>query len=207
MKRLLFPLAVAFVMACTPAAKDSGAEGSMKTESAMADETMVDKEAQTKEARMVIKEFAGNLGKHMKQGLQEGGFENAIGVCNEKAPEVAAMMSEKSEWSVGRTSLKYRNPENAPDQWDEMVLKKFEEQKAAGTPISEMDYLEVVEQDGQKQVRYMKAIGLKPGCLNCHAAEIDPKVEAKLNKLYPNDKARGYEVGDIRGAFTMTKTL
>ena len=30
---------------------------------------------------------------------------------------------------------------------------------------------------------------------------------AKLAKLYPKDKARGFKVGDLRGAFTMTKDL
>lgn len=200
MKRLLFPLALVALIGCSPAAQDSNQPAPTQAAS-------VDQEAQIQEARMVIQEFAGKLGEHMQQGLKDGGFENAIGVCNEKAPEVAAAVSSNSAWQVGRTSLKYRNPDNAPDQWESMVLNKFEELNKAGQPIGQMDYLEVVEQDGQKQVRYMKAIGLKPGCLNCHAAEIDPKVEARLNELYPDDKARGYEVGDVRGAFTMTKTL
>jgi hypothetical protein len=32
-------------------------------------------------------------------------------------------------------------------------------------------------------------------------------VKAKLAELYPKDRATGFKEGDIRGAFTLTKTL
>ena len=51
-----------------------------------------------------------------------------------------------------------------------------------------------------------EAIGTEQVCLNCHAAEIKPDVE-KLLQLYPQDTARGFAVGDIRGAFTLSKPL
>jgi hypothetical protein len=50
----------------------------------------------------------------------------------------------------------------------------------------------------------MKAIPTKIVCLKCHGSEIDPKIVAKLDELYPEDKAVGYKQGDIRGAFYVT---
>jgi len=44
-------------------------------------------------------------------------------------------------------------------------------------------------------------------CLKCHGEDIDPKVAAKLDALYPQDNARGYKVGQVRGAFTLKKKL
>jgi len=74
-----------------------------------------------------------------------------------------------------------------------------------------MAFAEVVEEGGKKEFRFMKAIGMPPleqmPCLKCHGENIDPKVAAKLDELYPNDKARGYKVGDIRGAFTIRQPM
>jgi hypothetical protein len=58
------------------------------------------------------------------------------------------------------------------------------------------------------KARYMKAIptAAKP-CLACHGAKISPEVAAKLDDIYPEDKARGYGAGDIRGAFTIRQPM
>ena len=55
--------------------------------------------------------------------------------------------------------------------------------------------------------RFMKAQAVEAVCLNCHAAEIEPEVEAALKQKYPNDKARGYSLGQIRGAFSLSREL
>lgn len=50
----------------------------------------------------------------------------------------------------------------------------------------------------------MKAIPTAALCVKCHGETIDPEVEAKLKALYPNDQARGFKEGDLRGAFTLS---
>jgi hypothetical protein len=70
-----------------------------------------------------------------------------------------------------------------------------------------MEYTEVVTEAGNKYFRYMKAIPTAAPCLTCHASKIDKKLEARINSLYPEDKARGFNVGDIRGAFTIKQPL
>ena len=54
----------------------------------------------------------------------------------------------------------------------------------------------------------MKAIGTaeKP-CLTCHGSNIKPELAAKINSLYPEDKATGYKAGELRGAFTIMQPL
>ena len=66
-----------------------------------------------------------------------------------------------------------------------------------------MAFSEVV--DGR--FRFMKAQGVEKVCMNCHAAEIKPEVEAALKEKYPHDKARGYTIGQIRGGFSLAKDL
>ncbi|MEZ5577980.1 MAG: DUF3365 domain-containing protein [Candidatus Competibacteraceae bacterium] len=109
---------------------------------------------------------------------------------------------------VGRTSLKARNPGNAPDNWELAVLKQFEAREAQGEPADKLEFFAVIEDDqGQKTFRYMKAIPTGALCLACHGDKLDPEVDAKLKALYPNDTARGFKEGDLRGAFTIAKPL
>ncbi|MFC1603376.1 DUF3365 domain-containing protein, partial [Pseudomonadota bacterium] len=105
-------------------------------------------------------------------------------------------------------SLKPRNTANTPDPWETSVLKQFDARKAAGEDPKKMEHYEVVTQNGKQLFRYMKAIPTaeKP-CLVCHGSNIKPPIAAALDKLYPQDKARGYKAGDIRGAFTITQPM
>ena len=169
--------------------------------------TAADMDALKGEAVGVVKSFGGPLKQALGGAMKDGGPVNAIGVCNEKAPAIAASAAKASGWEVGRTSLKLRNPNNEPDAWEMKVLKQFEERKAAGENPDAIAFGEVVEMDGKKQFRFMKAIGTADVCLNCHGATVKPEVAAKLDGLYPDDKARGYSKGDIRGAFTLKKNL
>ncbi len=53
----------------------------------------------------------------------------------------------------------------------------------------------------------MKAIPTAPLCLTCHGANVDPSLREKIEAVYPNDAAVGYNEGDIRGAFTITQPM
>jgi len=159
------------------------------------------------EAVGVVKSFGGPLKMALQAGMKNGGPVNAIGVCNEQAPEIASAAAAKSGWSVGRTSLKLRNPNNEPDAWELKVLNQFEARKTAGEKPDAIAFGEVVDMGGKKQFRFMKAIGTADLCLHCHGSDIKPDVAAKLDGLYPSDQARGFSKGDIRGAFTLTKDL
>jgi len=66
-----------------------------------------------------------------------------------------------------------------------------------------MSHAEVV--DGK--LRFMKAQGVEQVCLNCHAAKLKPEVEAALKENYPLDQARGYNLGQIRGAFSLSTDI
>ncbi len=173
-----------------------------------ADEASDPMAARNAEIKATIQEFAGNLKGQLQAALKAGGPVEAIRVCNQVAPQLAAEMSERKGWSIGRTSLKERNAANAPDAWERAVLEKFEERKAAGEDVQAIAYAEVVEgENGAKEYRFMKAIPTGEVCLKCHGAELDPQVTATLDALYPNDQARGFHLGDIRGAFTIRQPM
>jgi len=131
----------------------------------------------------------------------------AISVCNEQAPKLAQKVSTEKGMEVGRTSLKTRNPLNAPDPWELSVLEQFEHRKAEGEALKTIEYSEIVQHNGNRVFRYMKAIPTDDVCLSCHGKQISEDLSAQLEKLYPGDQATGFSKGDIRGAFSVIKVL
>jgi hypothetical protein len=160
------------------------------------------------EAKALIKTFAGTLKGELETAMKSGGPVQAIAVCKERAPAIAADISAKSGWKVARTSLKTRNQaQNAPDAWERAVLARFDQRQAAGEPADTLAFAEVVESGGTRQFRFMKAIPTGEVCLACHGTEIAAPVAAALDQAYPGDQARGYKLGEVRGAFSLAKPL
>ena len=161
----------------------------------------------TAEGKGVIKSFFGDLKGELVKGMKDGGPVHTINVCNKVAPNLSDAHSQMSGWQVARTSLKPRNQKNAPDAWETEVLNKFEERKAAGEDPMKLVQAEIIEDNGRKVFRMMKAIPTAEVCTKCHGVELAAPVVEKLDELYPEDQARGYNVGDLRGAFTLKKSL
>lgn len=156
------------------------------------------------QARSMVKAFSGSLKQALQGAIKEGGLTNGISVCNTVAPEIAADNS-KEELTISRTSLKVRNPDNAPTDWQEMQLHAMDKQPVKnGKPV---EVWQVSEASGQPAFQYMSAIPTQKLCLGCHGKSIDPAVKAKLAELYPEDKATGFSEGDLRGAFVVTRQI
>ncbi len=164
--------------------------------------------SELQEGREIAASFATALKSTLKPALKQQGPVAAINVCSEAAPRLAKQYALTTNWQVARTSLKNRNPANAPDDWEEKALKLFELKKSKGTDVTKLEHWEIVNNNGRKTLRYMKAIptAAKP-CLACHGTNIKPSIKAQLAENYPLDKATGYQAGDIRGAFSLSKQL
>ncbi|MFW1676715.1 Tll0287-like domain-containing protein [Pontibacter sp. JAM-7] len=174
----------------------------------MAEPQPVDMPTLQSEAKVLIQSLAANLSAELQQAISTGGLAAGLHVCNLKAQPLTHAVTEGSEWRVGRTSLKLRNPDNAPDSWELKVLQDFQIQAAAGADLMTLAYAEVlVEDDGRRVYRMMKAIPIGEKCLACHGSEVKQEVQNTLETLYPQDQARGFAVGDLRGAFSVRKTL
>jgi hypothetical protein len=159
------------------------------------------------EAAGLLGEYATTLLSALKGAIGSVGPVEAIPVCHDLAPKVGAEISARSGWRVARTSLKLRNDASAPDSYEEAVLREFAARAAAGESAETLVKAEIVETDGEKVFHLVKAIPTADLCLTCHGTEVKPEVRARLLELYPNDQATGFRVGDLRGAFTLSKRL
>jgi hypothetical protein len=162
-----------------------------------------DTEKMTKDSREAIKMLGGELKATLQASMKANGPIESISVCNIEAMKISQRISEEKGLNVGRTSLKHRNIANKPDAWEKSVLEQFEKRKAAGESPKDMDYSEVVDYEDGKAFRYMKAIPTGDVCLSCHGTTIAEPLVKKITSIYPDDKATGFNKGDIRGAFTV----
>jgi len=179
--------------------------GSPVNAQAVQDQAAQEKTAELqRQAADIVKTFAGRLKPRLVHALKQGGPVEAITVCSTVAPQIARQLSEETGWQVKRVSLKPRNRKTAvPDDWERATLASFDSRRAAGEPPSRLHAWAVVN----GRFRYMQAQGVQPICLTCHGTHLDPVVKQALKQHYPGDQATGYSLGQLRGAFSLTRLL
>jgi methyl-accepting chemotaxis protein len=125
------------------------------------------------------------------------GFVPAV-VGSQVANDFSLMTGHK----LKQTSLKIRNPSNAPDEWERKVLKFMDTSEYSNGK----SFGETIITNGKKVYRYMKPIYVEAACLQCHGNEerVKPAIRLFLKKKYPFDEAFGYKEGDLRGGISIT---
>jgi hypothetical protein len=151
--------------------------------------------------------YADQLKSALVASLQANGPLGALDVCHSAAPAIAADLSRTSGWTVARTSSKPRNASSAPDRYEQWIMRSFETRIGAGEKAADLVSADIVDQNGGKAFRFIKAIPTDRMCLTCHGAHIDPELKRKISQLYPKDRATGFKAGDMRGVFTLSKRL
>jgi len=164
-----------------------------------------DQQKAVAEVKEIVKSFGGALKSELVAAMQKGGPENALNVCNVEAMPITAQAATEHNALVSRVSLKNRNPDNVPNDWQRTVLEDFDARAADGEDVAPMASVSVVDVDGKKQMRFMKAIPTEGACLACHGQQLSAEVQSRLDSLYPEDKATGYSLGQVRGAIVVVK--
>lgn len=154
-------------------------------------EETIDREAWIERGEATLKPFKEKLMGALMEGLKDGP-EGAIDVCRVLAPEIAEEVGSPGV-RVGRTSHRLRNERNAPREWVRPLLEVY----VASPDKSEPEVVRIDE----GRVGYVEPIHVKTMCLGCHGSDLSPSIAARIDENYPNDRARGFEVGDFRGLF------
>ena len=161
------------------------------------------------QSRAVSQSMLKELGQKLQSAMAEGGAVNAIGVCNTQAPEIAGRVSSQNQVKLSRVGTRARNPVmGVPNDWQAKALAQFDAALARGEKPADIEFSETVETANGKEFHFAKPIVLQPMCVSCHGnpEQISPEVKAKLNELYPNDKAVGYQPGQLRGAVVLSRS-
>lgn len=158
------------------------------------------------EIKAVAGGYVGQLKATLQQQMKEGGPAAALGACSDQSARIGSDTARTSGWSIRRVTDKTRNPLDMPDAYESRILQEFGKRLGAGE--KEVARYEVIEEDGVRYARFMKAIMVEGVCLTCHGSnEVAPDVAARIGTLYPHDRAMGYKLGDLRGALSIKVRL
>ena len=129
----------------------------------------------------------------LRAAMEQGGPAAAVTVCHDEAVVIADRVAREEHIALGRTSHRLRNVANAAAPWMEPLLAEFLEKPGDRT------YRAVRLPDGS--IGYVEPIYVRPVCLSCHGKNIAPPVAELLKTSYPQDHAKDFEAGDLRGLY------
>ncbi len=157
--------------------------------------------AYTRVGDQITKQSFASLSGRLKAAMKEGGPIYAIQFCNEQALPLTDSLSKAFQVKIKRTSLRLRNEQNTPDSLELYMLGLYEQIEKMQKPLVSKAMI-----THDQRLRYFAPIRLKPQCLQCHGAvgrEVADSVYAVIKEKYPNDKATGFQVGQLRGMWSL----
>lgn len=107
----------------------------------------------------------------------------------------ARRLAEENGWEVAQLAEKYRNPDHRLDPEAERAYRLMAEDGGL------MGIWVRAELDGRHGYRYFRRIVVEQACLACHGALDDRPQFVKDG--YPEDRAYDFEVGDLRGLYSV----
>jgi hypothetical protein len=159
-----------------------------------------------KAAVQILTQIRGEVTKE----LERSGPLRAMVVCKYSAPEITSTISRQTGMRVTRVALRVRNRAlGEADPWEQQALLDFEKRLAKGETIDTLEASEIVNEPAGRVFRYVKAIPMGQPCMNCHGpvSGLSEAVKAQLVNEYPFDRAVDFQVGQVRGAVSVKKSL
>ncbi|PZX58433.1 uncharacterized protein DUF3365 [Algoriphagus ratkowskyi] len=205
MKQLLNFLIFSFLLiACGPQERisksvfdevNSSMEAKKLSDSDITQEAMIWGDSISSEAQQKLMES-------LHQAVSEKGTFGAVAFCDVNAGPIVKDLSDKYGVSIRRTSTKARNQANLPTEEELPILEAY--QYNAENGIENNPNIQKIE--GGEILLYTKAIVISSEfCLACHGSsnEIEASVLSKIDSIYSEDMARDFNVGDLRGMWSL----
>ncbi|MEM0517258.1 c-type heme family protein [Aequorivita flava] len=140
------------------------------------------------------------LGKNLMGQIQKNGVIAALDFCNIQALPITDSMATVHKAHIKRVTDKTRNALNAANASELKYIENFKKQVAAGEEVNPI----LVEKNMETEFYY--PIVTNSMCLKCHGTpgkELESLTLAKIQELYPKDKATGYGENEVRGIWSI----
>lgn len=154
----------------------------------------------------IATEMQQTLGATVKHAVEDSGVAYALNYCNLHALSLTDSLSAKYGVNLKRISHKARNPANQASDAELQVIQKFQAAIKNGEVAAP-----VVSEEKNGYTFFAPILLQAPLCLKCHGEpekEIASEDFILINMLYPNDKATGFKLNELRGSWRIdfTKT-
>lgn len=153
-------------------------------------------------AKEAAQETFALLSAELAAALEQGGPVAAIPVCAERAGEITREVAARKNLDIVRLSDRPRNPAQEATGQDLAVIAHFHNEMIAGRELRPS--VEAAP-DRTTTVR-LPIVITQPLCLQCHGNDDDVAAATReaIAQAYPNDRARGYSLNDLRGIWKIT---
>lgn len=153
-----------------------------------------------RQGQAIVAETFSLLSSNLQSAMSSGGVSNALPFCSVAAVPLTASLAGRHGVAVRRLTHKPRNPANRANAVESIILDHFRKSNAETNPP-----LPVVTNLNATTLSYFAPIVLNNElCLRCHGeagVDIMPEDLAIIQRLYPQDQATGFRLGDLRGAW------
>lgn len=144
------------------------------------------------------------LSARLQQAMKEGGPAHAVDFCSLHALSIVDSLSNMHAAHIRRTSDRVRAPHDKPDAEEARIIKVMLAEWEAGG--KKMNVPARALAHGDSIAFYAPIFISSPTCLKCHG-DPDGSLEAAalsmIKERYPDDQAIGYELGDLRGLWSI----
>jgi len=140
------------------------------------------------------------LGKNLMGTMQTKGTEAALEFCNVQAYPLTDSMAVHYNAEIKRVSDKPRNPKNQANEKELAMIAHYKTILANNETVTP-----IVEKEAASNTFYYP-ITTNSMCLKCHGdpkTQIESQVLTSINRLYPKDRARGYDINQVRGIWSI----
>jgi hypothetical protein len=153
------------------------------------------------EGDAIVKATFATLSTNLSGALKEGGVANALEFCNVEAMPLTDSLSTHYNIEIRRASHRPRNPENQADSLEMVSIQAYVKQLEAKGEFKPYVYRH------RSNILFHAPIRIAGDlCLNCHGSpgtDIAQRDLELIRELYPQDEATGFEVGELRGIWSI----
>jgi hypothetical protein len=143
------------------------------------------------------------LSTELTTAIAKDGPAKALTVCSVRAPQIASEVGKDHKVTIRRATNQPRNPKNIATDAEKTALSTF----AAALVEKSPPKPQIITNSDDSRTFLAPIVISTPLCLQCHgnpANDIAKPTLDAIRKLYPDDKATGYQLGDLRGLWSIT---
>lgn len=135
--------------------------------------------------------------------MAKGGPIHAIDFCSTRALALTSAVGSSNRVELQRVTHAPRNPANVANPLEVDLIARFQAELLGGTNPPMVLPAPVLRTNASgARVFYAPIVLSNPLCLQCHGVpgrEIAQATAAAIGERYPQDRATGFRVGDVRG--------
>ena len=150
------------------------------------------------QGKHIAKTTFGVLSTELKEAMAKNGVTGAVQYCNINAMSITDSLSKVHNVTIRRVSDKWRNPLNQPSDEEQLVLDFYKQRMA------ETNKIEPIIKTKNNNKTFYAPIMMKGMCLTCHSDKSSIPDYSTISSLYPEDRAVGYRIGDLRGVWSVS---